>query len=540
MLEVLPMTRRVIPALLAAFCLILPAAIAAAQSSTTGAIVGTVYDPTGAALAQTSVKVVNQATNAAASATTDSHGGYELANLPPGTYKLTVSHAGFSTATVTGLQVEVNKSTLAPVSLKLGATTTEVTVNAGATAALQTTDAQIGNVIPTSAILRLPTLQRNATELMNLEPATVAGGANLNMRVSGALDDQNTVTLDGIDITQNVVAGNTSIPTPADSVEEFRGTVANPGASLMRASGGQVTLVGRRGTKDMHGAAYEYVQNTDLNANTWDNNRQHQPRAGINDNRFGGRLGGELFNDKTFYFVNYEGRRFKSASQVTRTVPTDTLKAGMVQFQGPGGLESFNLASASVCGPLGIAACDPRGLGVSPAVAAQWKDLPTPNLTGVGDGLNTSGYFFNIPTPTNTNYEVLRLDHTFTSNLSFNGTFTYFKNSTVGSGQVEILNGNPASAITDPQESMVPTGQLNWQISPNLLNVFRFGWVRDSSQTNATSPTGGANLLNIPGSKTADGNVALLIGSGVGGFMDEPIDMDTQRARFQGNWTGDF
>ena len=111
------------------------------------------------------------------------------------------------------------------------------------------------------------------------------------MRVSGAIDDQNTVTLDGIDITQNVVAGNTSIPTPADSVEEFRANVANPSATLMRASGGQVTLIGRRGSNDFHGALYEYLQNNDLNANTWDNNQPGLAKAIIHDNRFGGAHG---------------------------------------------------------------------------------------------------------------------------------------------------------------------------------------------------------------------------------------------------------
>ncbi len=94
----------------------------------------------------------------------------------------------------------------------------------------------------------MPALQRNATELMNLQPGVVAGGNNLTMRVSGAIDDQNTVTLDGIDITSNIVATNTSIPTPDDSVEEFRENVANPSATLMRGSGGQVTLIGRRGS----------------------------------------------------------------------------------------------------------------------------------------------------------------------------------------------------------------------------------------------------------------------------------------------------
>ena len=136
-----------------------------------------------------------------------------------------------------------------PVKLEVGGATEVVEVTAAATAQLQTTDAQIGNTVSTESILRLPTLQRNATELMNLQPGVVAGGSGLAMRVSGAIDDQNTVTLDGIDITQNLVATNTSVPTPADSVEEFTENVSNPSATMMRASGGQVTLIGRHGAQ---------------------------------------------------------------------------------------------------------------------------------------------------------------------------------------------------------------------------------------------------------------------------------------------------
>src|SRR5581483_10280363 len=407
-----------------------------------------------------------------------------------------------------------------------------VEVTAAAAAALQTQDAQIGNVISTNNILRLPTLQRNATELMNLQPGVVASGASgtsgLNMRVSGAIDDQNTVTLDGIDITQNIVATNTSIPTPADSVEEFRENVANPTASLTRASGGQVTLIGRRGGNELHGALYEYLQNTALNTNTWDNNRVHQPKASIRDNRYGVRLSGPLQKDKTFFFANYEARRFDSVLQTTRTVPTATLRQGIIEIPGPTGVEQFNLKSL-----------DPRGIGLNPSVAAQFADMPLPNLPGVGDGLNTSGYFVNAPTPIQTDYGVMRLDHTFNEKFTLNTSFTYYRidQANTGTPQISLLGGTPKDIATSPARAIVPLAQLTWQISPTWLNVTRVGWIRDTTQANVASPTQAAGTLNIPGTQTSAGPIALLIGSGVSTFIDSPIDMDTQRARFQGSWT---
>ncbi len=514
---------------------------AAAQTATTGAVIGTVSDPSGAVVPKAEVQLANMGTNASDKQISNDAGQFTFAGLTPGSYKITVKAAGFRTASVPNLLLEVNKALSLQVSLEVGAGVEVVEVTAAAGVQLQTTDAQIGNTVSTDSILRLPTLQRNAVELMGHQPGVVQGGAGLNMRVSGAVDDQNTVTLDGLDITQNVTAGNTSVPTPVDSVEEFRVTVLAPNSALVRGSGGQVTLVGRRGGNQFRGALYEYLQNSSLNANTWDNNRAKQLKAPIRDNRFGGRLGGPIRKDKTFFFANYEGRRFANVAQVTRTVPTDTLKQGILLFKdAAGNVQQFNLANAAVCGPNGNGACDPRGLGISPSVKAQWAMMPAPNLSGVGDGLNTSGYFFNLAVPQQTDYGVIRLDHAFSDTVQFNGSYTYFRSIATGSGDVGIQNGQPKSFSQTPQRGSVYNASVNWQIRPTWLNTFRFGYVRDNNASDATSPTKAAGILNTPGSGTPAGPVALLIGSGVSSFLDSPIDMDTQRARYQAGYNGDF
>jgi len=510
----------------------------AAQTTSAGKVIGTVTDPSGAVVPKVEVQIINTGTNTMLAATSNDAGEFNFPVVPPGTYRLTVKFAGFRSANITGIQVDVQKTNNVPVQLEVGRETEVVEVSAAAAAQLQTNDAQIGNVVSTDNILRLPTLQRDAVELMNLQPGVVAGGNGLTMRVSGAVDDQNTVTLDGVDITANLVATGTSIPTPADSVEEFRANVANPSATLMRGSGGQISLIGRRGSNDFHGALYEFLQNNDLNANTWDNNRAGLAKAIIHDNRFGGRLGGPIQKNKTFFFFNYEGRRFSSVSQTTRTVPTATLRQGIVEFQGPSGLEQFNLKTASICGPNGTGACDPRGLGVDPSIAYQWNLMPLPNLAG-GDGLNTQSYFANIPTPIQTDYGVTRLDHVFNEKFTLNTSLTYYRIDQVSSSQIAIQNGNGVSVRSAPGRALVPTAQLTWQISPSLLNVTRVGWVRDTSQGNAQTPTASAGKLNTPGSQTSAGPVAILAGSGVSAFIDSPIDMDTSRARFQAQWQQD-
>ncbi len=422
-----------------------------AQTATSGAIVGTVTDPQGAVVAKAAVRVQNTETNAIFTQLTNNSGEYTFPNITPGVYTLTVTMAGFRTSSVQNLKIDVNKSASVPVQLEVGGANQIVEVTATAAVELQTTDAQIGNVLSTDTLLRLPTLQRNVTELMGLQPGVVptTGGSTtgLQLRTTGAIEDQNTVTVDGIDITQSVVASGTVVPTPADSMEELKVNVANPNAAYDRASGGQMTLVGRHGTNNFHGALYEYLQNSVLNSNTWDNNFAHIGKPSIKDNRFGGRLGGPIFKDKTFFFANYEGRRFQSVTQVTRTVPTATLKQGILRFvDAAGNIDSYNLATAQVCGTAGNLACDPRGLGISPAVQAQWAKMPAGNITG-GDGLNTTGYLANIPTPTDDNYGVVRLDHNFSDRLQFNGSYTYFRHIATGSTDLSILNNSPQSLV---------------------------------------------------------------------------------------------
>ncbi len=517
---------------------------AAAQTATSGTVVGNVTDPTSAVVPNAEIKLVNLDTNATAVQMTNSAGQYTFPNVTPGNYKITAKLTGFRTATVSNLTVEVNKSYTVPISLEVGSESQTVEVIASVAAQLQTTDAQIGNSISHDALLRLPTFSRSVTELIALQPGVVptAGGtgAGLQMRSTGAIDDQNTVTIDGIDITQSVVATNTVVPVPADSVEELRVNVANPNASFDRASGGQMALVGRRGGNVVHGGGYSYFEQDGLNANTWDNNHAGIAKPTIDDKRFGGFMSGAIVKDKTFVFGLYEGRRFDSSAQVTRTVPTDTLKQGIVQFRDPAGnIQKFDLKSAAICGSSGNSVCDPRGLGISPTVKAEWALMPAGNVTG-GDGLNTTGYLANIATPIQDDYGVLRLDHSFTTKLVFNGSYNYFRHIATGSGDISILNGNPQSLISNPQRGLVIASGLTWQINPALLNVFRFGYVKDTNAGQATSPLKAAGTLNLPGTQTSAGPIALLVGSGTSGFIDSPIDMDTQRARYQENWNKDI
>ncbi len=524
--------------LLLAFFAICPQP-AAAQSATSGSVSGTVNDPSGAVVPLATVELTSKDTNAVVSMQTNSSGQYTFQNVRPGSYKVTVKMTGFRTASVASLAVEVNKATELDVKMEVGGDNQIVEVVSTSVAQLQTTDAQIGNSISMSQISRLPALSRSVTELLNLQPGVVPAGNGLQSRTTGAVDDQNTVTLDGIDVTAVVVGLTTSVPAPQDSVEEFRMNVSNPNSDLTRASGGQMTLVGRHGSNQMHGSGYGFFQNSVLNANTWDNNAAKVLKPDIADKRYGGRWGGAIKKDKTFLFANYEARDFDQVQQTNRTVPTDSLKAGILRFRdGAGNIISYDLKTSQACGATGNQACDPRGIGISPSTKAQLGLMPVSNLNSGGDGLNTLSYLANIPTPVQDRYLVGRLDHKFTDNITFNGSYTFFRRIQYGIGDISVKD--QTSVVQQPQRGTLLAGSVTANLKPNLINVARFGFVRDVQPNLATSPTAAASLLNIPGTNTSAGPIGLLIGGGTTAFLDSPIDMDTQRARFQASYSRSY
>jgi len=506
-----------------------------AQTASAGALVGTVTDASGAAIPGAKLELKNTATNLVQSQGSNASGAYTFSGIAPGTYTLTVSAPGFQSRVVTGLAIEVNKSFTVNPRLVVGQQSQTVEVTADSQVELQTVDATLGNVVNMASIDHLPTVQHDTVELLGLQPATLGSGSAT--RVNGAIDDQNTIKLDGVDISGHVMAGAfasvEALPTPVDSVEQFRVGVANNNASFNDSSGANITLVGRRGSNTLHGSAYLFDQNQHFNANSWTNDRQAIPITPFTDNRFGARLGGPIRKDKDFYFFNYEGRRFPATTTVTRTVPTANLRAGILTFQdASGAIDTWNLAAAQNCGPNGNTACDPRGIGISPAVSKLFSLDPIGNNTNAGDGLNTTGYTAPVKTPENTDYEVLRADHNFNARWQLHASETYYRDLVTTNGQVNTLGGSVVGTLVQPKRATQFAGTLVGQISPNLLNTFTFGFMRDVSVSQPLTPTAAAGLENLPGTDTADGFIALQSSA-----LNLPIDNSAGSARYQ--WTKD-
>src|SRR5579883_392726 len=306
------------------------------QTMTYGNVTGTVTDPSGAAVPDATVTLIDLATHTELSTQTNSDGLYVFHNVNVGTYDLTVTKNGFATSRVTGQQVTTGTTLTLNVTLQIGSTSTVVQVTEVAGAELQTENATMGSSIGGSAILQLPTINRDASSLLFFQPtaAPTFNGAEDNItsgNIAGATADQNTYLLDGGYNTSDLDGDNATyinhngtgvMPTPAESVEEFRVNTNNMTSDFGVSQGGEVMVTTKRGTDAFHGAAYDFFQGDWLNSNDWYNNFNGIPKPKAHFNRFGGALGGPLtpnfLGGKTYFYTNYEGERYPRSGPLRR------------------------------------------------------------------------------------------------------------------------------------------------------------------------------------------------------------------------------
>ncbi len=243
--------------LMAAIFVALSVVWAVAQTATTGAIVGSITDKNGAVVGTADVELINAATNQSLKVKSNADGQFILPAVPPGEYTVQVSKTGFRKSTLNNFKIDVAKSYTLPVTLEVGNVEQTVEVTASAGVELQTTDSTVGNVVAGKEMPLLPALTRQVNDLLRIQPLAIPSG-----EIAGARNDQTTIALDGIDISNQDTGGlGTFIPIPIDSVEEFRVGVANPNASFGRGAGGQASVISRRGTNDYHGLLFGYHQN---------------------------------------------------------------------------------------------------------------------------------------------------------------------------------------------------------------------------------------------------------------------------------------
>jgi hypothetical protein len=492
-----------------------------AQSTSTGTIAGIVSDSTGAVVNNATVTLTDKATKAARSVTTNESGRYVLTNVNPGSYELSASKQGFAT-TKTQTQVTVGASIAMNLALQVGGSNVVVEVTAAGTE-LQTMNATVGNTVTAVALDNLPSLNRDVSTFVELQPGVSPDGS-----VAGAVVDQSSFMLDGGNNTNDmdgsmsvytssfagdptggisnqsfaVAGGPTGVmPTPADSVEEFKVNSAGQTADFNSSAGAEVQVVTRRGTNSYHGSAYEYYLDNNWSANTWDNNLSGVPVPNWHRSRFGARFGGtllpNLLGGKTYFFANYEGYRWPNSETVEKIVPSASMRLGLLTFDG--GATYYNLNP----GPVTFnnvtypgSSLDPRGIGINPLVQQLWNHMPLPNEVNGDCGLsrcdmaagvgNIGGFKANLALPQTSNFGVLRLDHDFGDKWHFTSSYRYFKLAIATHDQVDIGGmlpgdklGVPASRSLAPQLPWYLVAGVTTNISSNITNNFHYSLLRN-------------------------------------------------------------
>jgi hypothetical protein len=533
------------------FCICAPTMVLG-QSVSTGTITGTVTDPSHGAIVGATVTLTDVSTSTSRTATTNETGRFVLANVVPGTYTVTINKPGFRLSKFSNQVVNVGTTLTLNAAMEMGSVIETVEVTATNTE-LQTMNATVGNTITGLALDSLPSLGRDVSTFATLQPGVAPDGS-----VSGANQDQNSFMLDGgqnssdMDGTQNTYTpsfggdptgglvnnlvtqtspagspggGATTgvMPTPVDSIEEFKVGTTNQTADFNSSAGAVVQLVTKRGTNQIHGTIYEYYLDNNWSANTFDNNATGTKLPSYHYSHFGAAGGGpiipkQILGGKTYIFANYEGFRFPNSVTVNKAVPSALMKQGILRLCRAGsssnsaGTQCLDDKSGAVVGPptqynfnpangpLTTAcisptnptgACDPRGLGISPTMMALWQFMPPSNTSSCSsvsrcDHLNVLRFTANMPILWNDNFGVVRLDHDFGPKWHFNSTYRYYHMRRDTSNQVDIGGffpgdklGVPAAASNRPQVPWYLTAGVTTNISSNLTNDFHYSFLRN-------------------------------------------------------------
>lgn len=400
------------------FLTLLTAATAWGQATTS--VRGLVTDSSGGVVAGATVVLKSAESDFQRTIKTGAQGEYQFLFLPPGKYGLIVTATGFQRYEQVGLELLVSTPATANVQLKVGGTTESVTVSSEAPA-LNMVDASIGNSFAETQIEQIPLEGRNVPDLLSVQAGVSYTGnrpdidKDIDTRsgsVNGARSDQSNVTLDGVDVNDqaNGYAFTSVLPVTLDSVQEFRVTTSNYNADQGTGSGAQVALVTKSGTNRFRGSFYEYHRNTITSANDYFVKKSELSSGLPNKpdkllrNIFGASLGGPIKKNRLFFFANYEGTRESEQQSAVRTVPTATLRQGILQYPNVNG-------SITSLTPAQIAAFDPLHLGPNPVMLAYFKTFPLPNDNTVGDGLNFAGFRFRAPTRLENNAVIARVDY---------------------------------------------------------------------------------------------------------------------------------
>jgi outer membrane receptor protein involved in Fe transport len=489
--------------------ILLPACLLAQDA--TGKVAGVVTDPSGALVSNATVTVTNLATNISKETKTDSSGFYQVPLLPIGKYKVVASAAGFERVEVVARgDLEINQTMRVDIQLPVGKLSDTVVVESAANL-VETENATVGGTVSGVAIAELPLNGRNTLDLLGTQPGVTLtnpdSGAAGNYSIGGQRTDSVTYLLDGGNnnsLLSNAVVAN---PNP-DAVGEFRVLESNYSAEYGRNAGGIVSVVTKSGTNTVHGSAYDYLRNTDFDANPFFNNEEGLPVPVLKRNQFGATLGGPVVlpkivngRNKVFFFFSYEGQRQEA---------TEGPNPGLVNTYTPAeATGNFSALGAPGSNPVGAFLLNNLNNGDSyyqanPTLAAEGIIDPT-KIDPVAQAYfadhliptSPTGFLFPQASSTaNYNEYLAKIDFNISSRDILTGTFT----SQVYPQLEPFSNGSNVTGFPGTYQTNTYFGAIAYThtFTPSLLNEFRLTAQRlDRSQAVPATSTPTASQLGV-------------------------------------------
>jgi len=438
---------------------------------------GRVTDPTGAAVSNAEVVLINVATNLEQRTRTNSLGLYVLVDLRPARYRLAVGAPGFRTLIKEGLVLHVQDEIAENFALTVGSVSESMTVTADI-AKLQTESAAVSTVVDSQFVENMPLNGRSFQSLIELAPGVtidVSTSGVGQFSVNGQRTDTNYYMIDGVSANFGAVDGSISGNLPGltvgggtnglvsvDAMQEFRIQTSTYAPEFGRSPGAQISIVTKGGSNQWHGTAFDYLRNDIFDARNYFDNAQPQngnpalPKPPTRQNDFGGTFSGPVWKDHTFFFFSYEGLRLRlPVTESGDYFFTASAKAAVANSPNAGLWNAVVAATPTGTGPLLDPTCDNI---TNPCVGA----------------LNLA-----FSNPSNFDTYSLRLDHKLTSNISL---FARYSHAPSNNSYSIFNSGYPATANAD-----TATLGVTATLSPTLVNDFRGNWSRQTGSNGSTN-----------------------------------------------------
>jgi hypothetical protein len=438
----------------------------AAQFS--GRVTGSVVDSSGAVVPAAEVELYLAGGNRPLlTAKTSTDGSYNFIAVRPAYYDLTVEAAGFVKTTLRGISVDPARETSVPqVRLQLPAVTQTVDVSAEVQG-VDTASAEVADTVSMEQIKNLPILDRDVLSILQTQPGVASNGNSYTV-INGLRTSYSNMTLDGINIQDNYIRDNALDYTPnklrIGQVRQMTLVTSNGNAA---ASGGatEAAFSTPSGTNESHGEVFWYNRNNYFSANDWFNNQAGIGKPFLNQNQFGGLIGGPIRKDKLFFYASYEAIRAHQQTPQDNTILTAAARSGIFTYNSGGAVHQVNLLAL-------------RNLpSIDPAIQALLAQVPTPdkiNNADVGDGRNTGGYRFNQRDNELNDNVTGKIDYNLSPRHAISGSYLWNRDS---SDRPDAENDySLAPKITNPTHANLVAVSWRWTPTARLTNEVRGGF----------------------------------------------------------------